>query len=35
MYQRDEHETVKAFYKLYADWMDSTPDDLVEFVLSL
>lgn len=35
MYQREESDSVKAFYRLYAEWMDSIPDDmsrLVEFL---
>ena len=32
MYQRSEDDSVKAFYELYADWTESTPQPIAEFV---
>jgi hypothetical protein len=32
VYQREEHPTIHAFYKLYAEFMDEIPGDMRQFV---
>ena len=35
MYQRSEDDSIRTFYKLYADWMEDTPAETAGFVQQL